>query len=291
RRSIPPFLGGLERLNPEWSAAVAEKLWFHVGRPPALAVRGRHPIPDGQPCEVSLRGTPIRGMRWGDPGADLAYLVHGWGGWWQQLGSFVPVLLERGYQVVTFDALAHGESGPGAYGRRSSSVPEMAECYQAVADRFGTPSATIAHSMGCLSVVWAQRHHDVVPERQVLVAAAATTQGMIDVFTRTVRMGARTTDLLGQRFERRIGRPLRDFDLLPLVAAERTDRGLVDALIIHDRNDAMTSAVESEALAAQWPNSELLLTEGLGHYRVLRAPETLTAVGDFVSRPSGLGAS
>lgn len=224
-------------------------------------------------------------MRWGDRGAPLAYLLHGWGGWWQQLGAFVPVLLERDYQVVTFDALAHGDSGPGAFGRRSSSVPEMAESYEVVADLFGTLAATVAHSMGCLSVMWAQRQHGIVPGRQVLVAAAASTRGMLDVFTRTVGIGSRSVDLLNHRFESRMARPLSDFDLLPLVAAERTDRALPDALIIHDRDDRMTSAAESETLAAEWPNSELLITAGHGHFRVLRAPETLSAVGDFLSAP------
>lgn len=282
QRTLQATLGGLERVNPQWSASLAERLWFQVRKPPPPAARDHHTVPGGAPFTVTLGRRPIRGMRWGDPGAPLAYLVHGWGGWWQQLAAFVPVLLARGFQVVAFDALAHGDSGPGTFGRRSSTVPEMAECYHAVAEALGAPAATVAHSMGCLSVIWAQRHHDIAPTKQVLVAAAASTQGMLDVFTHAIGAGPRTMDLLPARFRVRMNRPLSDFDLLPLVAAERADRHLPDALIVHDRGDRMTSAAESEALAAQWPNSNLLLTEGHGHYRVLRAPETLQATGDFL---------
>ncbi|WP_432559919.1 alpha/beta fold hydrolase [Granulicoccus sp. GXG6511] len=268
----------LEAVHPELSAAIAARLWFHVGRPPTAAVRNRHATPKGTPFSVALHGKPVHGMQWGDPAAPLAYLVHGWGGWWQQLSSFAPLLLGLGYQVVAFDALAHGDSGPGAFGRRSSSVPEMAESYQAVADRFGQPTATVAHSMGCLSVLWTQRHHGVVPQRQVLIAPAASTRGMVDVFAQAVGIGKPTLTPLARRFRSRMHRPLSDFDLLPLVAAERLLRQLPPALIVHDHDDRMTSPAESELLAQQWPGSELLLTTGHGHYRVLRSSETLAAV-------------
>lgn len=278
-------LATLERLAPAGSAAVAERLWFRVGTPPPSDRRNRHVTDPGHPFTVIHNGIDIHGRTWGDPGAPPAYLIHGWGGWWQQLSSFVPVLTSAGFRVIAFDALAHGDSGPGAIGGRSSTVPEMAECYHAVAVQWGTPALTVAHSMGCLSVVWAQRHHGITPDRQVLISAAATTSGMLDVFCGVLGLGTPTRDRLVARFQRRMGRPLSDFDLLPLVAAEQADRHLPPALIVHDRDDPMTSSVESETLAAQWPNADLFLTEGHGHYRVLRAPEVLQRTIDFARVP------
>lgn len=153
----------LERISPTASAAVAERLWFRVGSPPSAERRNRHVTDPGAPFTLTHHDSEIHGRTWGDPTAAPAYLVHGWGGWWQQLSSFVPVLTAQGFRVIAFDALAHGDSGPGSLGRRSSTVPEMAECYHAVAERWGTPALTVAHSMGCLSVVWAQRHHGITP--------------------------------------------------------------------------------------------------------------------------------
>lgn len=271
-------LSGLERLNPRASAYIAERLWFRVGTPPDATRRNRQVTDPGRPFTIDQNGHQILGRIWGEEGAPSAYLVHGWGGWWQQLSSFVPMLTDRGYRVIAFDALAHGDSGPGSLGGRSSTVPEMAEGYHAVADRWGTPALTIAHSMGCLSVMWAQRHHGITPERQVLIAAAASTSGMLDVFCGALGLSTPTRDRLVTRFARRMGRPLSDFDLLPLVAAEQQ---LSPALLVHDRDDPMTSARESAALAQQWPGSDLLLTEGHGHYRVLRAQEVLDRTMDF----------
>lgn len=301
-------LGTLEHVNPDWSAFVAERLWFRAGDPPAADRRNRHVLergtlftlpvktfsspaaasrgrmPRGSAAQgFSAQGSEVRGVSFGDPAGPLAYLLHGWGGWWQQLSSFVPALTAHGYRVIAFDALAHGDSGPGSIGRRSTTVPEMAESYHAIAELFGPPELTVAHSMGVLSVVWAQHHHGILPARQVLVAPAASTRVMLEFFGGAIGIGEPTLQRLASRFAARMGRPLSDFDLLPLVAAEQNAGRLPPALIVHDKDDRMTSPVESERLAAAWPGSELLLTEGHGHYRVLRAPEALERVGDFAT--------
>lgn len=273
---------GLERGAPDVGARLAERLWFSVGTPPPRPVRERHGVPDGAAFTVPLSGRQVHGVSFGDPSAPRAYLVHGWGGWWQQLSSFIPLLLDRGYRVVAFDALAHGESGPGSHGRRSSTVPEMADSYRAVVDRVGRPALTVAHSMGCLSVLWAQRHHGLAPARQVLLAPAATTAGMLDVFSRTLTLGPSVRAGLQRRFRARMGQPLSDFDLLPLVTAEQREGSLSPALVVHDSDDEMTSAIESRRLVQEWHGARLRLTRGLGHYRLLRAPEVLSATEQFL---------
>ncbi len=272
----------LERGAPVAGAALAERLWFAVGARPAREVRERRAVAGGTAFAVPVGGSDVRGVSFGDPIGPTAYVVHGWGGWWQQLSSFVPVLLARGYRVVAFDALAHGDSGPGAIGRRSSSVPEMADAYRAVATRFGEPALTVAHSMGCLSVLWAQRHHDVAAARQVLVAPATTVGGMLDLFSSELALGPAVRAGLPERFRRRIGRQLEDFELLQLVDAERLDGRLGPSLIVHDRDDAVTSAEDSARLAEAWPGSRLLMTERLGHYRVLRDPAVLAETERFL---------
>ncbi len=282
RSSMRAAFSLLERGAPVAGAALAERLWFTVGARPTREVRERRGIVGGEAFAVPVGREEVRGVSFGDPSRPNAYLVHGWGGWWQQLSSFVPVLLARDFHVVAFDALAHGDSGPGAIGRRASSVPEMADAYRAVVDRFGEPALTVAHSMGCLSVLWAQRHHDVMPLRQVLIAPATTVGGMLDLFSSELALGPAVRAGLPERFRRRIGRQLEDFELLQLVEAERIEGRLAPALIVHDRDDAVTSAEDSERLADAWPGSRLLVTQGLGHYRVLRDPAVLAEAERFL---------
>lgn len=57
---------------------------------------------------VPFGSVNIHAFRWGT-GATIL-LVHGWGGYGLQLGAFVHPLLKAGYQVLAFDAPAHGNT-------------------------------------------------------------------------------------------------------------------------------------------------------------------------------------
>ena len=51
----------------------------------------------------------LAGLRWGSHGP-IVLLVHGWEGRGSQLAAMVPLLVEAGFSVVTFDAPGHGEA-------------------------------------------------------------------------------------------------------------------------------------------------------------------------------------
>jgi pimeloyl-ACP methyl ester carboxylesterase len=61
-----------------------------------------------------------------------------------------------------------------------------------------------------------------------------------------------------------------------------TDLG-IPALIIHDRDDADVPCADGQAVA-QAANAELLITQGLGHRRILRDKEVITRTIDFIDR-------
>ena len=54
------------------------------------------------------------------------------------------------------------------------------------------------------------------------------------------------------------------------------------ALIVHDLDDQDVPWGEGERYAQYWPGARLLTTEGLGHRRVLDAPEVIEAALAFV---------
>ncbi len=57
-------------------------------------------------------------------------------------------------------------------------------------------------------------------------------------------------------------------------------------LLVHDRGDRVNRFADSEAYRDAIAGAQLLATEGLGHRRVLQAPEVLQAVRDFIGAPS-----
>jgi hypothetical protein len=62
-----------------------------------------------------------------------------------------------------------------------------------------------------------------------------------------------------------------------------TAEQVVPTLVIHDRDDRVTTALRSIELAERFPNVRLVLTAGLGHNRLLADPGVVAEVADFVS--------
>jgi hypothetical protein len=53
-------------------------------------------------------------------------------------------------------------------------------------------------------------------------------------------------------------------------------------MIIHDQDDREIPYTQALDLFQQWNGSQLLLTEGLGHRRILRDEETLANILQFL---------
>jgi hypothetical protein len=53
--------------------------------------------------------------------------------------------------------------------------------------------------------------------------------------------------------------------------------------VLHDRDDAEVPWQHGAGVAAAWPGAKLVLTGGLGHRRILRAPEAITATTAFLA--------
>ena len=270
-RLMRSSFAALERVAPAVGARWAERLWFTV--PPGSR---RQPIPeDGAPFEVRLRGRAVRGWSWGGPGP-VVYLVHGWGGQAGQLAPLVRPLVAAGFTVVAHDAPSHGASDPGRRGPRSGDIIEFAQSVDAVAALHGPAYAVVGHSMGALASVMAIRHGWLGADRLVMIAPMVNVLDVVPVFAGRLGLGPRIQRRLVRRIERAVDTPLGAFDIAALAA----DEGWPPLLAIHDRDDAETPSLTTEALVAGWPDAKLVITRGLGHRRILRDPEVVRTVTD-----------
>jgi pimeloyl-ACP methyl ester carboxylesterase len=267
----------LEHLAPGLGARWAERIWFTLPRPNELAGARSGAAPSGTPFALGVDGHRVRGETWGDGPA--VYLMHGWAGNRGQLAAFVAPLVARGHRVVAFDAPSHGESGPGAYGPRSSSIPEFATALSAVIEMHGPAHAIVAHSMGSTAAAIALCD-GLTAGRVAMLAPMASPITYADQFAAIFGFGERTYRRLVARVERRVGAPMHHFDVPALARAI----AMPPALIVHDRDDASTPVSDGAAIAVAWSGSRLHVTAGLGHRRMLRDPEVVAEVVDFVAR-------
>jgi pimeloyl-ACP methyl ester carboxylesterase len=269
----------LERWSPALGGLLAERLWFRLPSSPATTVRAARTPRGGEAFAVPWAHGTVRGRVYGDWGNPTAYLVHGWGGWWQQLGAHVQPLVDRGLCVVAFDAPSHGDSGPGVHGRRSTTFLEMADALAAVVTEFGRPTLVVAHSAGGLGAVHALGL-GARPDSLVLIAPPDGVEAMLPVFASALGVGPRSQEVMVRRAERRVGTPVAELDLLTMAARHPS---LPHLLVVHDRGDVEAPFAGGVRVTSAWHDARLMATDGLGHRQVLWNPDVVERVASFAA--------
>ena len=264
----------LDRVAPGLGARWAERIWFTLPRPRSDEPRGAGVM--GEPFVLTVNGHAVVGEVWGSGPA--VYLVHGWAGHRRQFAPFVAPLVAEGFKVVAFDQPSHGESEPGRHGPRSSTAVEFADTLHRVVAAHGPAWALVAHSFGAIATA-AALCDGLRAERVVLLAPMANPQWSLREFAKALGFGERTLRRLVVRSERRVGAPMRHFDVPELGRAV----AMPPTLVIHDRDDASTPVSDGAAIAAAWPKARLHVTSGLGHRRLLSDSDVVAEVVDFVS--------
>jgi pimeloyl-ACP methyl ester carboxylesterase len=261
----------LERIAPGLGARWAERIWFRLPAPRGPA---EHPGA-GAPARLLVDGRAVLSETWG--AGPAVYLVHGWAGRRGDLAAFVAPLVARGHRVVAFDAPSHGESAPGAFGARSSSLPEFVGALRAVVAFHGPAHAVVAHSMGAAAAA-AALTDGMRAGRLAMLAPMASTASYARRFAAMLGCGPRIHRRLVRRVERRIGAPLHHFEVPDLGRAVR----MPPTLIVHDADDRSIPVADGSAVAAAWAGARMRRTSGLGHRRLLRDPDVVAEVVDFV---------
>jgi len=264
------MLGG--RLSPKRTADRAARLFatpFASSRSRALAA------PEGaamQRGELQIGGERIATYVWGDPATQpYALLAHGWSSFGLSFQPWVEGLRALGYAVVTFDQPGHGRSSG-----RLCTLPEFTATIRAVGRHYGEAALAVGHSLGGAALVLAQ-DEDWHAQRLVLVAPAADMADAASRYFHLVRLGEHLRQAFYDWLLRRTGISVEQLEVhrrLPALGQP--------ALIVHDLDDTDVPWSEGERYARYWPGARLLSTQGLGHRRVLDAPDTINAALAFV---------
>jgi len=230
--------------------------------------------------EITVRGRTITTYQWG-AGSRTALLMHGWSGRAAQFATLVRDLVADGYRVISFDTPAHGSS-PGAH----TDVRDWVAASRQLGDTEGPFDLIAGHSFGAFAALAAVRAGVATP-RLVTIAGAGSVGAFHDEFSRMLRLTPPTRAAFEACFYRRLGVTRAEADALYDSVANPLPAD-TELLIVHDLSDRALSAAHSERLHAAHPTSQLLLTQGLGHNRILGDDDVLDAVLSFAS--NGLGA-
>lgn len=263
-------LAAAEREAPRLGARLAVRMWMTI--PPAAKAAL------GEPSTVLTDGeNRFVASSWG--AGPVVYLLHGWGGHRGQFGAFVQPLVAAGFQVVAVDALGHGESGPGRYGKGRGLMPDFIAALEAAVRRFGPPHGVIAHSLGASAAAVATLE-GFPSGRLVLIAPISSPLSALDIFAKWVGIGPRVRAEMPRRIERIARIPMARLDIVSR-AAECEE--LPPALVIHDTGDRTVPFDTGVLVTAAWPGARLERTQGLGHLRILADPAVVDQAVGFIA--------
>jgi pimeloyl-ACP methyl ester carboxylesterase len=263
-------LGG--RFAPRQTAERAARLFatpYGSSRSRARAVQADDEM---QLCEIAAGKQTIATYVWGEPTREpYALLVHGWSSFGLRFLPWVARLRQAGLAVVTFDQPGHGCSTG-----ELCTLPDFINTIHAIGRRYGSAALAVGHSLGGAALTLAQGE-SWHAERVVVIAPAADMAAQAERFMRHMRLGEHLRERFFGWHERTTGVNVHDLEVRRYLPA----LGL-PCLIVHDLDDREVPWGDGELYARHWHNARLLTTEGLGHHRVLDAPDVIEAVLAFV---------
>ena len=223
-------------------------------------------------CYVPEIDKVVQVFRFAGKGAKVL-LLHGWSGRGTQLFAFADELRKSNAEVVTFDMPAHGES----LGNKTNIV-ELVACIKEVNAKYGPFDHAIAHSMGSMALLRALRN-GILMKSVAIIGSGDKIRNVFYRFSEQLQFSDKVTERMIQTVEKKFGMNLESYS--SSMSLEHLEMPL---LIVHDKDDKETPFVYSKDLHEIANNSELLLTSGLGHHRILRDSKTVQHIVQFINQ-------
>ncbi|MFV5684574.1 alpha/beta fold hydrolase [Flavobacterium sp. GB2R13] len=198
-------------------------------------------------------------------------LVHGWSGRGTQLFKIADELLKAGYSTISFDAPAHGKSP----GKNTIMVDFIATILE-IDKQFGPFQAAIGHSLGGMSVLNAIKKGLKV-NHAVVIGSGDIVQDIMDDFVAKLGLKPSISTRLRLHFEKKYKEEMNNYSAF-LAAQETT----IPILVIHDNDDPEVPVKAGVHIHKYLKNGELLLTNGLGHRKILGNPKVIEKTVQFI---------
>ena len=240
--------------------------------------RHRKPLPkifgEADKLQITLRGLSVTGWRWNHPSNKKIMIIHGFESSVTNFERYIRPFISKGYEVLAFDAPAHGRSGG-----RQITAPLYKEMIVAVNTRYGPITSFMAHSFGGLAVCLAlEEIPHTATTKLALIAPATETTTAIDSFFRFLRIEADVRNVFDRLIVDIGGHPASWYSIRR--ALKQINARL---LWIHDKDDDTTPLADAKELISENPEQvQSVITEGLGHRRIYRDNNVAKAIVDFL---------
>jgi len=202
-------------------------------------------------------------------------LVHGWCGRSTQLYAFADKLLENGYMVISFDGPAHGRSSG-----KTTMMPEFLETIKNINTTYGPFEAAIGHSFGATSLYIATSEFLTI-KSLVAIGSGDKISDIILNFSKNLNLKKKSAQLIQSRLEKKW--KIKVDDSSSSTVAKKIN---IPVLVIHDKTDGDVPVNCAYEIRKNLKKGSLLITNKLGHTKILRNEEIVMKSINFIQQNS-----
>jgi pimeloyl-ACP methyl ester carboxylesterase len=253
----------------------AEKAFEIFTTPPTRETKAPPPIfKKAEKLSFRFQNVNIVGYRWNHPQEKKVLILHGFESSVVNFDKYVSPLLKKGYEVLAFDAPAHGRSS----GKVINAVDYKSFILHILRD-FGPVQSFVSHSFGglALSLALEELPHDESWKVVLIAPATESTTAMRNFFSLL-----KPDDAVKEEFQKLIeeanGKPLSWYSVARAAANIRAQ-----VLFLQDKQDKQTPYSDVEPIMKkEYPNFHFVITDGLGHRRIYKDSSSIKTVMEFL---------
>jgi pimeloyl-ACP methyl ester carboxylesterase len=262
------------------SRAAAQKAFdlFCTPKKKVTGKQGRFPE-KGEKLSFKLEGRTVRGHRWLPHQASTdslkkVLIAHGFESASRNFDQYVLPLLKKGYEVLAFDAPAHGQSG----GKRIT-LPLYIKTLQAIYEHYGPIDSFMGHSLGGMAItLFLETLPPIRDTRLVLIAPPVEMVEAVDAFFQLLQLSKEVRKEFDEYSYELFDRPFSHYSM-----SRALHKVQADILWLQDEDDKITPLKDALRVKEdQHPNIHFVITKGLGHRRIYRDPAIIRQVVDFL---------
>ncbi len=266
------YLNGINMILPETGGKHAFFIFCYPFKA-KLSARQQAFLNSSYQFSLPIEDFKIKCYKWGNGPKNILF-VHGWQSNTYRWKKYIEAIPKNDFTIYSFDAPGHGNSGS-----RIANVPLFEKSIRKIFSHVGEFESIISHSLGSFSSLYfIKQNPQFKLKKLVALATPDNIHDFIEYYFSMLNLSQKTKQNVMKYFIHYAQKDLSFFRLEKLI-----DNPQSRGLIIHDKNDESVSVNYSKKLHNLWPQSKLVLTEGLGHK--LRSDKIVDMVKEFVASP------
>lgn len=219
---------------------------------------------------ISSIGKTIEVLQYGYSKKKVLF-VHGWSGRSTQLFLTADKLLEHGYMYISFSGPAHCNSSG-----NSTSMPEFIEAIKEINLQFGPFDVAIGHSFGGMCLYNSIAEGFSV-KKIITIGAPDKISEVIRRFTDSMELKEVISEKIKKTFDTKWRKNIDDH------SSSTVSKNIsIPALVIHDSRDNDVLVSSAFKIRQSLKQGKILITEGLGHTKILRNQKVTSRIIDFI---------